>query len=95
MTGHSFPVDFITSRSHWQAEAAFGQISVAVGGDHIHPLVGGDVGKHRIVTRTEISWILYDVANSAFIMLVSTTIPIYFATLVAEAGMDTTTASGS
>ncbi len=46
------------------------------------------------LTRTEISWILYDVANSAFIMLVSTTIPIYFATLVAEAGMDTTTASG-
>ncbi len=46
------------------------------------------------LTRTEISWILYDVANSAFIMLVSTTIPIYFATLVEEAGMDTTTASG-
>lgn len=46
------------------------------------------------LTRTEISSILYDVANSAFIMLVSTTIPIYFATLVEEAGMDTTTASG-
>lgn len=46
------------------------------------------------LTHTEISWILYDVANSAFIMLVSTTIPIYFATLVEEAGMDTTTASG-
>ena len=46
------------------------------------------------LTRTEISWILYDVANSAFIMLVSTTIPIYFATLVEEAGMETTTASG-
>ena len=46
------------------------------------------------LTRTEISWILYDVANSAFIMLVSTTIPIFFANLVEEAGMDTTTASG-
>ena len=46
------------------------------------------------LTRTEISWILYDVANSAFIMLVSTTIPIYFANLVEEAGMETTTASG-
>ena len=38
------------------------------------------------LTRTEISWILYDVANSAFIMLVATTIPIFFATLVEEAG---------
>ena len=46
------------------------------------------------LTRTEISWILYDVANSAFIMLVATTIPIFFATLVEEAGMETTTASG-
>lgn len=46
------------------------------------------------LTRTEISWILYDVANSAFIMLVSTTIPIFFASLVQEAGMDPTTASG-
>ena len=29
------------------------------------------------MTRTEKSWILYDIANSAFILLVSTTIPIF------------------
>lgn len=49
--------------------------------------------KNRL-TRAEISWILYDVANSAFIMLVATTIPIYFASLVEEAGMAPATASG-
>ena len=46
------------------------------------------------LTKTEISWILYDVANSAFTMLVSTTIPLFFAQLVEEAGMDAATASG-
>ena len=50
-------------------------------------------GKQRL-TQTEKSWILYDVANSAFTMLVSTTIPLFFAQLVEEAGMDGTTASG-
>ena len=48
----------------------------------------------RRLTKTEISWILYDVASSAFTMLVSTTIPLFFAQLVEEAGMDASTASG-
>ena len=30
------------------------------------------------LTKGEKSWILYDVANSAFTMLISTTIPIFF-----------------
>jgi len=38
------------------------------------------------LTRPEKSWILYDVANSAFTMLVSTTIPIFFNGLVQQAG---------
>ncbi|MEA5011895.1 MAG: MFS transporter [Angelakisella sp.] len=38
------------------------------------------------LTKGEKSWILYDVANSAFTMLISTTIPIYFAQLVEQAG---------
>ena len=37
------------------------------------------------LTKLELSWILYDVGNSAFILLVSTLFPIYFDTL-AEAG---------
>ena len=35
-------------------------------------------------SKQEKSWILYDVANSAFTMLVSTTIPIYFRSLTSE-----------
>ena len=46
------------------------------------------------LTRAEKSWILYDVGNSAFIMLVSTTIPILFKGLTNEAGIDTVYASG-
>ena len=38
------------------------------------------------LTPMEKSWILYDVANSAFILQVSTTIPLFFAQLVEEAG---------
>ena len=30
------------------------------------------------LTKAEKSWILYDVGNSAFILLVSTIMPIYF-----------------
>ena len=52
------------------------------------------MGKNGKLTREERSWILYDVANSAFTMLISTTIPLYFAQLVEEAGMDAATASG-
>ena len=39
------------------------------------------------LTKTEISWALYDVANSAFIMIVTATIPIYFRSLATSAGV--------
>ena len=39
------------------------------------------------LTKLEKCWILYDVVNSAFIMLVSTIIPIYFNFLAANAGI--------
>ena len=44
-------------------------------------------------TKQEKSWILYDVGNSAFVMLCSTLIPIYFATL-AEPGSSVVVAWG-
>lgn len=44
-------------------------------------------------TNPEKSWILYDVANSAFTMLISTTIPIFFRSL-AEQDVSASTASG-
>jgi len=40
------------------------------------------------LTPLEKSWILYDVANSAFTLLVSTLIPIYFNSLAGAAGVD-------
>ena len=39
------------------------------------------------MTKLEKYWILYDVGNSAFIMLVSTIIPIYFNYLAGNAGI--------
>lgn len=39
------------------------------------------------LTTQEKSWILYDVGNSAFILMVSTIIPIYFKNLALEAGV--------
>ena len=39
------------------------------------------------LTKLEKQWILYDVGNSAFIMLVSTIIPIYFNYLAENAGI--------
>ncbi len=38
-------------------------------------------------TKSEKSWILYDVANSAFILIVTATIPIYFRSIAAEQGV--------
>lgn len=38
-------------------------------------------------SKIEKSWILYDVGNSAFIMLVSTIIPIYFKNIASSAGV--------
>lgn len=46
------------------------------------------------LTRAERSWILYDVGNSAFILLVTTTIPILFKGLAEAGGIDTVYASG-
>ena len=40
------------------------------------------------LTGLERNWILYDIANSAFTLLVSTLIPIYFNSLAGSAGVD-------
>ena len=39
------------------------------------------------LTKQEKKWILYDVGNSAFVLLVSTIIPIYFNSLAESAGL--------
>ena len=39
------------------------------------------------MTKLEKQWVLYDVGNSAFVMLVSTIIPIYFNYLAGDAGI--------
>lgn len=36
------------------------------------------------LTKKEVSWVLYDVGNSAFVMLSTTLIPVYFASLAEE-----------
>ena len=40
------------------------------------------------LTPLERSWVLYDIGNSAFILMVSTLIPIYFNSLASAAGVD-------
>ncbi|MBQ9168574.1 MAG: MFS transporter [Oscillospiraceae bacterium] len=40
------------------------------------------------LTPLEKSWVLYDIGNSAFILMVSTLIPIYFNSLAGAAGVD-------
>ncbi|MEE0096096.1 MAG: MFS transporter, partial [Oscillospiraceae bacterium] len=42
------------------------------------------------LNQREKAWILYDVGNSAFTMLVSTLIPIYFNALASSAGVSDT-----
>ncbi len=49
---------------------------------------------HQKLTRPERSWILYDVGNSAFILLVTTTIPLLFKGLAGAKGIDTVYATG-
>ena len=45
--------------------------------------------KHKMkLTSLEKSWILYDVGNSAFTLLVATLLPIYFNALATSAGLD-------
>ena len=39
------------------------------------------------LTKTEKSWVLYDIGNSAFILLVATLLPIYFNALATSAGV--------
>lgn len=39
------------------------------------------------LTKLEIDWVLYDVGNSAFVLLLSTIIPIYFKNLAAASGV--------
>ncbi len=46
-----------------------------------------DAMEQKKLTKQEICWILYDVGNSAFILLVSTIIPIYFNSLASNAGL--------
>lgn len=46
------------------------------------------MNKNLKLTSLEKSWILYDVGNSAFVMLVSTLFPIYFNALATSAGID-------
>ena len=36
------------------------------------------------LTKKEVSWVLYDVGNSAFVMLSTALIPVYFASLAEE-----------
>lgn len=43
------------------------------------------------LTKLERAWILYDIGNSAFILLVSTLLPIYFNYLADKAGIDNVT----
>ena len=40
------------------------------------------------LTALEKSWILYDIGNSAFILLVATLVPIYFNALASSAGVN-------
>lgn len=41
-------------------------------------------------TKLERNWVLYDVGNSAFTMMVSTLIPIYFNSLAEADGLSST-----
>ena len=43
--------------------------------------------KESKLTRLELSWVLYDVGNSAFTLLVATILPIYFNALAENAGV--------
>ena len=42
------------------------------------------------LTKLEKAWVLYDVGNSAFILLVSTLLPIYFNAIAQQAGISST-----
>ncbi len=40
------------------------------------------------LTKAEKNWILYDVGNSAFVLLSATLLPIYFNSIAADAGLN-------
>ena len=42
------------------------------------------------LTKPERSWVLYDVANSAFVMIVASLLPIYYNTLATRQGYSST-----
>ena len=46
--------------------------------------------KSKKLTKQELSWVLYDVGNSAFTLLVATILPIYFNRLAENAGVSST-----
>ncbi len=46
------------------------------------------------LTKTEKSWIFYDVANSAFILILTATVPVFFRALVDQAGIESVASSG-
>ena len=46
--------------------------------------------KSKKLTKQELSWVLYDVGNSAFTLLVATILPIYFNSLAENAGVSST-----
>ena len=54
--------------------------------------VENTAGKQKM-TRMEKSWILYDVGNSAFTLLASAVLPIYFNYLAGEGGVGETDAT--
>ncbi len=45
------------------------------------------------ITKNERNWILYDVGNSAFILLIATIIPIYFKNIALASGIDNATST--
>lgn len=45
---------------------------------------------NKKLTRLELSWVLYDVGNSAFTLMVATILPIYFKALAENAGVSST-----
>lgn len=47
------------------------------------------------LTKTERSWVLYDVANSAFVLILSATIPVYFRAIAEGEGMSSAQATSS
>lgn len=48
---------------------------------------GDPMNQKSKLSKAELSFILYDVANSAFVMIITATIPIYFRQLADEAGV--------